>query len=176
MIVLYIIFGLIALVLLVAAVVSRDMSYEKSVSIDASISEVWNNVSTLTAMDQWSPWKEKDPNMDRTLTGTDGEVGAKQSWVSQVKRVGEGSQTIIRVDKPKLFETKLNFIKPFKSTADGYVSLQEEGGGTRATWGFRSSMPYPMNLMKLFMNFEKAMDKDFGQGLGKLKSICEKKD
>jgi len=35
-------------------------------------------------------------------------------------------------------------------------------------------MPYPMNLMKLFMNFEKQMDKDFGTGLGKLKDITEK--
>ena len=66
------------------------------------------------------------------------------------------------------------FIKPFKSIADTYVSLDEEGSNIKATWGFKSTMPYPMNIMKLFMNFEKSMDKDFGSGLSKLKEICEK--
>jgi hypothetical protein len=34
-------------------------------------------------------------------------------------------------------------------------------------------MAYPMNIMKLFMNFEKNMDKDFGAGLASLNKICE---
>lgn len=173
MIVVYIILLLIALVLVAALFVSKDMSYEKSVTINSSIDKVWENISTLSAMDKWSPWNEKDPNMKKTLTGEDGQVGAKQAWESNVKDVGEGSQTIVNIEKPTLFETKLNFIKPFKSTADGYVRLADNNGSTTATWGFKSSMPYPMNLMKIFMNFEKAMDKDFGTGLNKLKSICE---
>jgi hypothetical protein len=111
--------------------------------------------------------------MEKTLTGADGTVGAKQSWKSHVKNVGEGSQTITKVEEPSLLETKLEFIKPFKSEADAYVKLAERDKVTTATWGFKSQMPYPMNLMKLFMNFEKQMDKDFGTGLGKLKFICE---
>jgi hypothetical protein len=87
--------------------------------------------------------------------------------------VGEGSQTIVALDEPNKISTKLEFIKPFKSQADAYVKLQEEGSETRATWGFKSQMAYPMNIMKLFMNFEKSMDKDFGSGLTKLKDICE---
>ena len=141
--------------------------------IDASIDKVWENVSTLSAMDQWSPWNEKDPNMERTLTGVDGSVGAKQSWVSNEKNVGEGSQTIVSLDEPNQISTKLEFIKPFKSQADAYVKLKEEDNSIKATWGFESQMPYPMNIMKLFMNFEKSMDKDFGSGLNKLKQICE---
>jgi len=173
MIVVYIILLIVALALIIALFVSKDMSYEKSISINSSIDKAWDNISSLAAMDNWSPWNEKDPNMKKTLTGEDGEVGAKQAWESEVKDVGVGSQTIANIEKPTLFETKLSFIKPFKSTADGYVKLNDQNGTTTATWGFKSSMPYPMNLMKLFMNFEKAMDKDFGTGLNKLKSICE---
>ena len=150
------------------------MNYEKSISIEAPVDSVWENISSLAAMDKWSPWNDKDPNMKKTLTGVDGEVGAKQSWVSDVKDVGEGSQTISKIDKPNLFETKLEFLKPFKSFADGYVKLSEANGTTETTWGFKSTMPYPMNLMKLFMNFEKSMDIEFGNGLRKLKEICEK--
>ena len=173
MIVLYIFLAIIAIVLIIPLFISREMNYEKSILINAPIDQVWKNVSTLTAMDAWSPWDAKDPNMKKTLTGKDGEPGARQSWVSASKEVGEGSQTIINVDKPNELKTKLEFIKPFKSKADGYVRLKEEGGSIKTTWGFESSMSYPMNIMKLFMNFEKSMDKDFGAGLSKLKKICE---
>ena len=173
--VLYIILGLIALIFVVALAVGKDMNYEKSVLINGSKEKVWKHVGTLTAMDQWSPWNARDPNMKSELTGTDGEPGAKQSWVSDVKNVGEGNQTIIAVDAMNRLDTKLNFIKPFKSTADAYVTLESESDKVKATWGFKSQMPYPMNIMKLFMNFEKNMDKDFGDGLNKLKNLSEQK-
>jgi hypothetical protein len=173
MTVLYVILIIIAIILIIPLFISKDMNYEKSIAINAPIEKVWENVSTLAAMDTWSPWNERDPNMERTLTGVDGEPGAKQAWVSDVKNVGEGSQTIISVDKPNQLNTKLEFIKPFKSEADAYVTLSKDGSETKATWGFKSTMPYPMNIMKLFMNFEANMDKDFGSGLNKLKSICE---
>lgn len=173
MIVLYIIGGLVLLFLIAAALISKKIQYAKLVHIQSDIDTVWNNVSSLTAMDKWSPWHEKDPSMQRSLTGTDGTVGARQSWVSSVKNVGEGSQEIERLDPPKGIYTKLRFIKPFKSEADAYVILNENNNGVDVTWGFDSSMPYPMNIMKLFMNFEKNMDAEFGSGLNKLKALCE---
>ena len=173
MIAVYIILAIIAIVLIIPLFISKEMNYEKSVSINAPIDQVWNNVSSLSAMDKWSPWNEKDPDMQRSLTGVDGEVGARQSWVSDKKDVGEGSQTIVAIDKPNKLSTKLEFIKPFKSEADAYVKLKETGDGTEAIWGFESQMAYPMNIMKLFINFEKNMDKDFGAGLEKLKNLSE---
>lgn len=173
MTILYVILVIVAVLLIIPLFISKDMNYEKSISIDAPIDKVWENVGNLTAMDQWSPWNSKDPDMARSLTGVDGEVGAKQSWVSEKKDVGEGSQTIVGVNKPTELLTKLEFIKPFKSEADAYVRLNDDGGNVTATWGFESQMAYPMNIMKLFMNFEKNMGKDFGAGLSKLKSICE---
>jgi len=171
----YILLAVIALILIVPLFISKEMNYEKSVQIDAAPNQVWTHVSSLTAMDHWSPWNAKDPDMKRTLEGTDGEVGAKQSWVSDKKDVGEGSQTIVGINKPNRILTKLEFIKPFKSEADAYVKLEKSGNRTTATWGFESKIPYPMNIMKLFMNFEKNMDADFGTGLSKLKQLCESK-
>lgn len=172
----YVILVIVALVLIIPLFISKDMNYEKSIFIDASISNVWTRVSSLSAMDKWSPWNMRDPNMEQSLSGTDGTVGAKQSWASNVKNVGEGSQTITGITEPNLLETKLEFIKPFKSVADAYVRLGKENNETKVTWGFKSQMPYPMNMMKLFINFEKNMDKDFGAGLSKLKSMCENTD
>ncbi len=174
MTIVYIIIGLILLLLLLAGFVSRELNYEKSILIKSPIKKVWKYTNSLTALDKWSPWNDKDQNMKKTLIGIDGTVGAEQFWVSNVKNVGEGSQKISNIVEPTLFETKLNFIKPFKSFADGYVKLLDRGEETEAAWGFKSKMPYPMNLVKLFMNFEKSMDAEFSKGLNKLKELCEK--
>ena len=125
-------------------------------------------------MDRWSPWVEKDPNMKKTFTGTDGTPGASQGWEGN-KAVGQGSQTLISLDPPNRVETRLDFIKPFKSTAQAWINLEKITEGTRVAWGFKSKIQYPMNIMKLFINFKKNMDKEFGGGLNKLKKLAENK-
>jgi uncharacterized protein YndB with AHSA1/START domain len=108
MTILYVVLVVIAIILIIPLFISKDMNYEKSILINAPINKVWENVSSLTAMDAWSPWNAKDPNMQRTLDGTDGTPGAKQSWVSTSKEVGEGSQTIVAIDKPNKLSTNLS--------------------------------------------------------------------
>ncbi|MCW8850765.1 MAG: hypothetical protein OQJ81_12360 [Melioribacteraceae bacterium] len=110
-----------------ALFVSKNLDFEKSIKIDSNIDKVWENISSLNSMDKWSPWKDKDPEMVQNIAGTDGEIGAEQHWESKVKNVGVGSQKIVKITQPTLFETKLNFVNPFKSTADGYVKLKQEG-------------------------------------------------
>ena len=173
MLIVYILLGIIALFLVLALFISNEMNYEKSISINAPIDDVWELVSSHAGMDKWNPWHTKDPHMKKELSGVDGEVGACSHWISDVKGVGEGKQTFVKLEKPNLALTKLEFIKPFKSVAEGYMKLEQQDSEVVATWGFESSLPYPMNLMKLFMNFEKQMDQDFGQGLAKLKALSE---
>jgi len=163
---------LVVLLLIVALFVPKKFSYEKSVTINAPIDSVWKNVNSLSALDKWSPWNDHDPQMKKELTGMDGTVGAMQSWESSI--VGTGSQTIATIEKPTLLETQLNFYKPHKSHGKAYVKLVAEGTGTKATWGMIGKMPYPMNLMHLFMNMDKMMGKDWDNGLSKLKKLSEK--
>ncbi len=69
MIFIYVILAFIALLLIIALFVSKNIDYEKSIKIDSNIDKVWENVSSLSAMDKWSPWKDKDPEMIQTITG-----------------------------------------------------------------------------------------------------------
>ena len=163
---------LVVLLLIVALFVPKNFSYEKSVTINAPVDSVWNNVNSLSALDKWSPWTDHDPQMKKELSGMDGTVGARQSWESNI--VGSGSQTIAAIEKPSLLETQLNFYKPYKSQGKAYVRLMAEGSGTKATWGMTGHMPYPMNLMHVFMNMDKMMGKDWDNGLSKLKKLSEK--
>ena len=164
--------ALVALLLVIALFVPKDFNYEKSITINAPIDTVWVNVNSLSALDKWSPWIDHDPVMKKELTGMDGTIGAKQSWESNI--VGSGSQTIAAIDKPKLFETDLNFYKPMKSHGKAYIKLISEGKATKATWGMTGNMPYPMNVMTLFMNMDKSMGADWDHGLSKLKKLSEK--
>ncbi|REJ83767.1 MAG: polyketide cyclase [Bacteroidetes bacterium] len=164
---------LIAIPLILGLFVSKDFMYEKSISINSPIDSVWTHVSTLAAIDGWSPWNDYDPSMKKEMTGTDGEIGASHSWESPHEKVGKGSQTISKIEKPVLIETDLKFYVPYESEAKGYIKLAPEGEGTKVTWGFSSVMPYPFNVMSLFMDMSEMMDPDFTKGLAKLKDLCE---
>lgn len=166
--------AILVLILITALFVSKDVHYYKSITINAPIDSVWLNVNSLSAVDKWSPWNDYDPNMKKSMTGTDGTVGAMSSWESDVEEVGRGSQTISKIEAPTLLETDLKFYDPYESEAKGYIKLSPEGNGTKVTWGFQSEIPYPFNIMKLWMNMEEMMDKDWNSGLAKLKALCEK--
>ena len=173
MIAVYIIVGIIALFLIVAAFAGTGWSYEKSVLINAPVEKVWTRVSTLQACNQWSPWMEKDPNIKVQYSGTDGTPGASFSWDSQDRNVGAGNQTITRVTPNSELDSRIQFLRPFKGKGDAYLLLTVERAVTRVSWGIESSTPYPMNILKLFGVIEKNMNKDFTHGLNKLKGLCE---
>ena len=174
MIALYIIAGLIVLFLAAAAFAGTKWTFEKNVLIQAPRATVWAHVNSLTAINTWNPWLDRDPNLHQELTGTDGTPGATYSWDSKEKNVGAGRQTILTVAAPNELTTRIQFIRPFKGLAASYIRLEEERGYTRAAWGIDSSTPYPMNIIKLFGVIEKNMNRDFTKGLNKLKEICEK--
>ncbi len=164
----------IAVALIAAAFVSKELVYEKSITVNAPIETTWEHVNSLDDLDKWSPWNDIDPNMKKEMTGTDGEIGATASWDSKVEDVGKGSQTIAKMEAPNLFETDLKFYTPYESEAKGYIKLAEEGKATtKITWGFHSEMPYPFNLMMAFSDMEASMGDTWSNGLSKLKSLSE---
>ncbi len=164
---------IIVVLLIVALFISNDIKYEKTISINSPIEKVWEYTNSLEDLGKWNPWQDYDPEMKVELTGTDGTVGAMTSWDSTVEKVGKGSQTITKIEEPNLFATNLKFYLPYESEAKGYIILKSEGDQTKVTWGFESEIPYPFNLMKIGMDMEKEIGKDFELGLNKLKNICE---
>lgn len=166
---------LLIILLVWAAFISGDCKYEKSISINAPVERVWKNTNTLKAMDQWSPWNDLDPVMKKDWTGTTGQPGEKVCWDSKNKQAGKGCQELEKVDETgKRIDTKIKFLTPYESEANAYVTVVPEGNGSKVTWGFTSEIPYPFTLMKLFMNMEKAVGKDYQKGLSRLKTLSEK--
>lgn len=166
---------LLIILLIWAAFIPGDCQYEKSISINAPVEKVWQNTNTLKAMDQWSPWNDLDPGMKKEWTGTTGQHGEKVCWDSKNKQAGKGCQELEKVDEAgKRIDTAIKFLTPYESEANAYVTVVPEGNGSKATWGFTSQIPYPFTLMKLFMNMEDAVGKDYQKGLSRLKALSEK--
>ena len=172
MIVLYPLGGLVALIALLALIAPKSYHVERSIVIKKSKDEVFGYLKFVKNQDHWSPWKAKDPNMKQEFVGEDGTVGFVSKWEGN-KDVGVGEQEINKIDEGNRLDTELRFLKPWKSQSDAYIQTDEHEGGTKVSWGFTGNNPVPMNIMMLFFNFDKAVGKDFEEGLSKLKSILE---
>lgn len=145
----------------------------RSETIAASPTDVFAKVGNLAGWDEWSPWAEMDPDMDKSYSGTAGEVGSHYAW-SGNRKVGQGEMTITAVEPNESITIDLKFLKPFKSENVTNMTVAPSGDGSQVTW----SMTGPMTFMtKLMAKFGKTMDKmvgpDFEKGLSKLKRITE---
>jgi len=168
-ILLYIILGIIALIVVLALLAPKNYDVSRSIEISKPKAEVFDNIKYLKKQQEWSPWAIKDPNMDLTFTGVDGEIGATSHW-SGNKDVGEGEQEITRIVEGKRIEQDLRFFKPYKSQSDCYMNLDAlDGNKSKVTWGFSGKNKFPMSIMMLFMSMDKMVGKDFEQGLQNLK-------
>lgn len=171
---LYIIGGLIALVLLLHLIGPKNYNVFRTVEISRPKQEVFTYLKSLKNMDDWSPWAKKDPNMKKKFTGTDGEVGATSYWLGN-KEVGEGEQEIKKIIPNERIESELRFLKPFKSTSDCYIDVEEvSNGNTQVKWGFSGTNKFPMTIMSLFKSMDSMVGPDFEEGMASLKAVMEK--
>ncbi len=170
---LYILVGLVLLIVVLALIAPKSYAVSRSITVNKPIGEVYNYLKLMKNQDHWSPWQERDPDMKKTFTGNDGEVGFISAWESEHKQVGSGEQEIVGLKENEEITTHLRFLKPFKSESDAYLRVNEGDGGTEVTWGFSGNNKFPMSIFMLFMNMDKAVGADFEQGLAKLKSVLE---
>lgn len=162
----------IVIVLVAGAFMKKDFHFEKTIAINAPKDKVWDNVVMFKNHEKWSQWKEMDPNMKTTITGTDGSVGAKMSWESDNKNVGKGSQTITAVTPGQRVDTELDFDGRGKATA--FMIVNGDSASSKATWGMDMHAPYPMNAIMGVMMSGHSMDAMLDKGLGMLKTTSEK--
>jgi len=169
---LYIVIAIVVLIAILGIIAPSSFDISRSIVIQKPLPEVFQYLKLIKNQDNWSPWNEKDPNMKKTFTGTDGEIGFISAWVGN-KDVGEGEQEISRIVENEVVESKLRFFKPWKSESDAYLKVEEANEGTKVTWGFLGKNKFPFSIMMLFMNMDKALGKDFEFGLKKLKDNLE---
>jgi len=167
---------LIAVPLIVALFVKKDYEVEREITINKPKEEVFDYVKFLKNQDNYSKWATMDPEMKKTYRGTDGTVGFVSAWKSDNKDVGKGEQEIMKITEGKRIDFELRFFEPFESTEPAYMTTESVSENqTKVKRGFSGHMDYPMNIMMLFMDFEKMIGDDLDTGLKNLKSVLEAK-
>ncbi len=159
---------IVALIFLLAAFVPREMSVTRSKLIVVPYDIVYQNCVSLEAHNVWSPWNERDPNIEIRFEGVDGQVGSRYHWKGN-KDVGEGYEELTAISD-QLIETKLQFLEPWESEATTSLKLEPTAEGILVHWSFYSESAYPMNIMNLLV--ESQLAPDFEYGLNKLHDLC----
>ena len=166
---------IIAIPLLLALFVKKDYALERKIIVERPVPEVFEHIRYLENQDQFSKWGSMDPDMKQTYRGVPGTPGSVSAWDSEDKNVGKGEQEILAITENERIDYELRFIEPFASVSSAYFITEEiSDNQTLVRWGFNGRMNYPMNLMLLFMDFEKMIGEDLELGLRNLKANLEK--
>jgi len=177
MIAIYIVLGVAITFFVLSMMGPRDYTVERSVSIARPVGDVFNYLRFLKKQEEWGPWARMDPDMEHQYSGEDGREGFISAWKGN-KKVGEGEQEITRLVENEIIGSRLRFIKPFKSQSDVELRLkQRDNGETLVTWHMHGDFASPVfRIFGLFSSMDKAIGKDFEEGLGTLKKIMEERD
>lgn len=166
--------SLVALFLISALFIDGKYSVKREIVIDHNSEEVFDYIKYLKNQENYSVWAQMDPDMKRTYSGKDGEVGFVSAWDSDNEEVGKGEQEILKIEQGKRIDFELRFMEPFEASDDAYFITESiNDGSTKVIWGFDGEINYPWNIMILFMNFDEMLGPDLEEGLENLKNLME---
>lgn len=167
----YILIGILCLVVIVCIlglILPKDYTVARSTVVNAPKPLVLAHVKSLNAIDKWSVWSKRDPNIKQEFGGTDGEVGSWSTWEGN-SEVGSGKQEVTAITDNSV-DLKLTMNE---GDANVNFALADTANATKVTWTISGKMPFPFNAMTLFMNMDKMIGADFEEGLVGLKSMAE---
>lgn len=171
---LFVVLGVVVVVLIAAGVLPKKMNLESEIIINKPVSEVYEFVKIIENQKYYSKWVMLDPNVKVSYVGTDGTVGAYSSWESEMDEVGVGQQEIIAMEENKRIDYELRFKIPFEATDTAYTTFEAiDSTHTKVTNGFRSKMPYPLNVMLPMV--EKMLKEDIDGNMRRLDSVLMSK-
>lgn len=112
--------------------------------------------------------------MQKTMTGTDGTVGASYTWKGN-DEVGAGRMIAKERVPGRLAVNELVFTEPFESVNEVRLEVEPAGTGSKATWTMIGPSPFPMKLMSVFVDMSEMIGKDFDKGLAKLDRVTQER-
>ncbi|MEM6635627.1 MAG: SRPBCC family protein [Pseudomonadota bacterium] len=122
----------------VGLILPREVNFARSIDVEAPADQVFALVNSMQATESWSPWLDRDPNVQLTYTGPDAGVGNKMQWASDHPQVGNGTQEIMVSEPDKRVATALDFGD--MGLAEAQFLLDETDGKTTVTWTLKTDM------------------------------------
>lgn len=171
--VLAVLFVLLAGLVGVIAMQPAEYRVERTITISAPPEKVFAHINDFHRWDAWSPWAKLDPQMKVTFEGPEAGAGSIYRWEGN-SDVGAGQMTVLESRPHENVRIKLDFLKPFESTADNEFRISDENGSAKVVWSMVGSNNFLSKAYGLFMGgMDKAIGPDFEKGLRQLKSTVE---
>jgi carbon monoxide dehydrogenase subunit G len=155
-------------------VASRDghFLYEKSGVINAPAEKIFPYLSNFRLGGQWSPYEKIDPNMKKTFSGQDGQVGSVMEFEGN-SEAGSGKLELMEVKPNEMVQIKLTMTKPFYAENTIIYQLIPEGSGTRFSWSMSGDGGFLGKLIGVLIDCEKMVTDQFVTGINNLKTLIE---
>jgi hypothetical protein len=163
----------IAIVLILAATKPNTLRVQRATSIRAPADRIFPMINDFQQWRTWSPYENKDPAMKRTYEGTERGKGAVYAWDGN-KNVGSGRMEILEASVPSKITIKLDFFKPFEGHNTAEFTMLPQGDVTNLTWTMVGPAVFMSKLMRVFINLDHMIGRDFEVGLANLKKLAEK--
>lgn len=174
-----VILGILALILVgiaalgvAIAMQSEELKVTRSATMNATPSQVFEQVNDFHKWDAWSPWAKMDPNMKVTFSGPASGTAASYSWVGN-DDVGEGKMVITTSHPNDHIGIDLEFIKPFPAKNVTDFTFKQDGDKTNVNWTMTGKKNFVMKAFCLVMDMDKMIGADFEKGLAQLKTVVE---
>src|SRR4051812_11468568 len=162
----------IAAVLFLASRKPDTFRVQRAAIIDAAPEKIFPLISDFHQWRTWSPWEQRDPNLQRSYGGAASGKGAVYQWQGN-RNVGSGRMEILEAPPPRRLVIKLDFLKPFEAHNVAEFTLTPQGGSTNVVWLMHGPAPLMSKVMQLFMNMDDMIGRDFAAGLANLKREAE---
>jgi hypothetical protein len=156
------------------AALFRPATYriERTATIKAPAATIHAQINDMRAMNSWSPFNAKDPNIRGEYKGPPAGPGARYDFAGN-SDVGKGTLSIV-ASQPGKVTFKLDMIEPMEGHNDIDFFLVPKGESTEVTWSMHGPSPYVQKLITLFLDMDKMVGSEFEKGLSTLKARVEK--
>jgi uncharacterized protein YndB with AHSA1/START domain len=163
---------LILALILFSLLLPKEFTVSRSITVNAPIDRVFDQVNDLRNWEKWSPWKRMDPMMEMTYSNPPVGQNAFYKWVSKDKHLGTGTCTLAKVTNNEEIVTALHSDDWGDSNAT--FSFSHKGNEIQITWKMTNtvgSMPWAKYFS---LPMKSMLKKQFDQGLEGIKFYAEK--
>ena len=155
--------------LIYLATLKGDYQVRRTQLVNADIDTVFDTLRDFKTWADWSPWLMHEPDCPLIFSDDCGEEGGHYSWDGV--RVGAGTLTHVKLERPNRIRESLVFTRPFKSVCEVAFELEESDGATNVAWIMRGRMPF---LFRFMTGKTVAMiEKDYALGLAMLAGLLD---
>jgi len=153
------------------AVQPNSYDVKRTRTINAPAAVLFGNINDYKNWEAWSPWVEKEPDLQFTYPEQTSGVGGSYSWIG---KDGAGNMKTLAVSPYDSISQEMQF-DDFPSS-NVYWKFEKADNGTSVIWGMKSdSTPFMLKFYALISGgMDNMVGPDFERGLQKLDSVTVK--